>query len=267
MSNLVFVLKEHKENWYRIRRLAVYDFIAPLRDTYLGMVWIVLNPLLQIGVYWIVFGMGIRSGRPVDGHPFLLWMLAGIIPWFYINSAIGGGALCIYAKSSMLTKMKFPSSIIPTYNTLTKLIETIPTIGILFIVYACYGYKLNIYSIQIIYYFFAVTVLIIGLSLLNSALVMAIRDINRIISTILRFLFYLTPILWVPGKMPFVLELFMRLNPFTYIVNGFRESLLYNKWFLENLSGTIYFWCITIIVFILGVTVHMKLRNKFADMI
>ncbi|MDU4912110.1 ABC transporter permease [Clostridium baratii] len=267
MSNLVFVLKEHKENWYRIRRLAVYDFIAPLRDTYLGMIWIVLNPLLQISVYWIVFGMGIRNGRPVDGHPFLLWMLAGLIPWFYIGSAISGGALCIYNKSQMLTKMKFPSSIIPTYTTLTKLIETIPTIGILFIVYAFYGYKINLYSIQIIYYFFSVTILIIGLSLLNSALVMAIRDINRIITTIVRFLFYLTPILWVPSKGTSFINVIIKLNPFTYIIDGIRESLLYNKSFIENINGTIYFWGFTIIIFLLGITVHMKLRNKFADMI
>lgn len=267
MSNLVFVLKEHKENWYRIRRLAVYDFIAPLRDTYLGMIWIVLNPLLQISVYWIVFGMGIRNGRPVDGHPFLLWMLAGLIPWFYIGSAISGGALCIYNKSQMLTKMKFPSSIIPTYTTLTNLIEALPTMGILFVVYAFYGYKINVYSIQIIYYFFAVTVLIIGFSLLSSALVMAIRDINRIITTIVRFLFYLTPILWVPSNENKLVNLIMKLNPFTYIIDGFRESLLYNKWFFENIGGTIYFWCVTICLFILGITVHMKLRNKFADMI
>ena len=267
MSNLVFILKEHKENWYRIRRLAVYDFIAPLRDTYLGMIWIVLNPLLQISVYWVIFGMGIRNGRPVDGHPFIIWLLAGLVPWFYVSSAIGGGALCIYSKSQMLTKMKFPSSIIPTYTTLTKLIDNIPSFGILFIVYAFYGYKINLYSIQIIYYLFAVTVLIIGLSLLNSALVMAIRDINRIISTILRFLFYLTPILWVPQNPPFLLDLFFKLNPFTYIINGFRESLIYNKWFFENLNGTIYFWCFTMVVFMLGITVHMKLRNKFADLI
>lgn len=267
MSNLVFVLKEHKENWYRIRRLAIYDFIAPLRDTYLGMIWIVLSPLLQISVYWIVFGMGIRNGRPVDGHPFLIWMLAGLVPWFYMNSAISSGALCIYSKSSMLTKMKFPSSIIPTYTTLTKFLNSIPTVCILFIVYAFHGYKISIYSVQIIYYFFAVSVLIISISLLNSALVMAIRDINKLVSTVLRFIFYLTPILWVPKNVPFALKAVIKLNPFTYIVNGFRESLLYNKWFFENLNGTIYFWCFTVVVFILGITVHMKLRNKFADMI
>ncbi|AQM61080.1 ABC transporter permease [Clostridium baratii] len=267
MSNLVFVLKEHKENWYRIRRLAVYDFIAPLRDTYLGMIWIILSPILQIGVYWIVFGLGIRNGRPVDGHPFLIWMLAGLIPWFYLNSGINGGALCIYNKSSMLTKMNFPSSIIPTYTTLTKLINNIPTLLILLIVYAFNGYKINIYSIQIIYYMVAATILTISIGLLTSALVMAVRDINRIISTILRFFFYLTPILWVPKNVPRALEILIKINPFTYIVNGFRDSLLYNRWFFENLNHCIYFWCLTFVIFALGVKVHMKLRNKFADMI
>ncbi|MBE6053812.1 MAG: teichoic acid ABC transporter permease, partial [Clostridium sartagoforme] len=77
MKDLLFILKEHKENWYKVYKLSLYDFITPLRDTYLGLLWIILNPLCQIGVYWFVFGLGIRNGRAIDGHPFLLWMLAG----------------------------------------------------------------------------------------------------------------------------------------------------------------------------------------------
>ncbi|MGL5353174.1 MAG: ABC transporter permease, partial [Clostridium sp.] len=220
MKSLLFVLKENKKNMYKIFRLALYDFVTPLRDTYLGIIWIVLGPLLQIGVYWFVFGVGIREGRDVNGHPYLLWMLAGLVPWFYMSSGISSGALCIYGKASVLTKMKFPTSIIPTYNTITQLIKNLPVMLITFIVYAVYGYKGTGYYLQLIYYIFAGTFFLIGISLLNSALVMAIRDINRVIGTVMRFLFYLTPILWVPSKskLPKVLLEIMEMNPIYYIV-------------------------------------------------
>lgn len=70
MRDLLFILREHKANFYKIYKLALYDFITPLRDTYLGALWIILSPLSQIGVYWFVFGLGIRNGKPIDGHPF-----------------------------------------------------------------------------------------------------------------------------------------------------------------------------------------------------
>ncbi len=267
MNKIKFVINEHIENIYKIWRLALYDFIAPLRDTYLGPVWMILGPLLQILVYWIVFGTGIRQGRPVNGHPFLLWMLAGLVPWFYISGGITGGATCIYNKSTLLTKMKFPVSIIPTYTTLTKLISNLPVLLILLILYAFNGYKISIHIIQIPYYIFAATILIIATTMVSSALVMAVRDINRVIGTIIRFLFYFTPILWVPKNLPHAFDLFIKLNPFTYIVDGFRDSLLYKQWFFINIKETIWFWIITLVILIIGVNIHMKFRDKFADML
>lgn len=267
MKNLLFILKEHKENWYKTYKLALYDFITPLRDTYLGLLWIVLNPLSQIGVYWFVFGLGIRNGRPIDGHPFLLWMLAGLIPWFYISSGISSGTLSIYSKASILTKMKFPTSIIPTYTVLTQLLNNIPVIVIMMIIYVFNGYKATIYYIQIPYYIIAATLLVIGISLITSALVMAVRDINRLVGTVLRFMFYLTPILWTTINLPPIALKIIRMNPFIYIIEGFRNTFLYNKWFFEDLRFTLYYWVVTIIVILIGASLHMKLRNRFSDLV
>ncbi|MEG0297941.1 MAG: ABC transporter permease [Clostridium sp.] len=266
MSNLGFIVQEHKNNWYKIFKLSYYDFITPLRDTYLGVIWIILNPLTQIGVYWFVFGLGIRGGGSIDGHPFLLWMLAGLIPWFYISNCIMSGALSIYSKASILTKMKFPTSIIPTYNTLTQLMNNVPVIILMIVIYAFNGYKATPYYLQLIYYIFAATCIGISISLLTSALVIAIRDINKLIGTVIRFLFYLTPILWKPESMPGLMAI-LKLNPFIYVIDGFRNSLLYNKWFFEDVSGTIYFWVVTIIIFAIGLSVHMRLRNRFSDLV
>lgn len=267
MKDLLFILREHKENLYKIYKLSLYDFLTPLRDTYLGAVWIILSPLAQIGVYWFVFGIGIRNGKPVDGHPFLLWMLAGLIPWFYISTSINSGTLAIYSKSAIITKMKFPSSIIPTNNILTQLLNNIPLIFIMIILYVLNGYKATIYYIQIPYYIIAVTLLLIGISLITSALVMAVRDINRLVGTVLRFMFYLTPILWTTINLPPVALKIIRLNPFIYIIEGFRNTFLYNKWFFQDFKFTIYYWLVTVLVILIGSMIHMKFRNRFSDLV
>ena len=266
MRELLFILKEHKENWYKIYKLALYDFITPLRDTYLGVIWILLNPLSQIGVYWFVFGLGIRNGRPIEGHPFLLWMLAGLVPWFYISGSISSGAISIYSKASIITKMKFPTSIIPTYTIMTQLLNNVPLIFIMIIVYVFNGYKATIYYIQIPYYLLAATLFLIGISLLTSALVMAMRDLNRLIGTVLRFMFYLTPILWTTINLPPIALKIIRLNPFIYIIEGFRNTLLYNKWFFEDIKFTVYYWIVTIVTILIGSIIHMKFRNRFSDL-
>ena len=228
---------------------------------------LLVRPILQIAVYWLVFGTGIRQGRPVDGNPYLLWMLSGLVPWFYISAGINGGATCIYNKATLLTKMKFPVSIIPTYTTLTKLMSNVPVLLILLIVYACYGYKVSIHIIQLPYYIIASTILVTAITMLTSALVMAIRDINRIIGTIMRFMFYLIPVLWVPNNLPWIFDLFIKLNPITYLIRGFRNSLLYKEWFFYDMPGTIWFWACTLVILMLGINIHMKFRDKFADMI
>lgn len=107
----------------------------------------------------------------------------------------------------------------------------------------------------------------IGISLITSALVMAVRDINRIVGTVLRFMFYLTPILWTTINLPPIALKIIRLNPFIYIIEGFRNTFLYNKWFFEDISFTIYYWAVTIIILLIGALVHMKLRNRFSDLI
>ncbi|EEH96759.1 ABC transporter permease [Clostridium tertium] len=267
MRDLLFILREHKANFYKIYKLALYDFITPLRDTYLGALWIILSPLSQIGVYWFVFGLGIRNGKPIDGHPFLLWMLAGLIPWFYISASISAGTLAIYSKAAIITKMKFPTSIIPTNTILTQLLNNIPLIFIMILSYVFNGYKATIYYIQIPYYIIAATLLLIGISLITSALVMAVRDINRLVGTVLRFMFYLTPILWTTINLPPIGLKIIRLNPFIYIIEGFRNTFLYNKWFFEDVKFTVYYWLVTIITILIGAMIHMKFRNRFSDLV
>ena len=92
MNDVKLVLKEQFENFGIIRRISKYEEKATYQSHYLGLVWQFLNPAIQVGIYYLVFGLGLHQGRQVDGVPFIIWMLIGIIAWFFINSSILGSS-------------------------------------------------------------------------------------------------------------------------------------------------------------------------------
>jgi teichoic acid transport system permease protein len=267
MKNLRFIFNEYKNNLYKVIRISWYEFTSKEKDSYLNVFWIVLGPLIQIGVYWFVFGLGIRNGKPINGVPFLPWMLSGIIPWFFINPSIIQGANSINAKQGIITKMKFPISTIPLITVLTQLYNHLVMLMMLIITNVALGFKLTIYSLQLVYFLIASLIFLLALSLVTSTLVMIIRDVQKLIQSTMRLVFYLTPILWIPDRLPPKIQFILVQSPIYYIVNGYRNSLIYHRPFYLDIGQTISFWIITILLLFLGANLQMKFRNKFIDML
>ena len=96
----------------------------------MGLAWQILNPAIQIGIYYLVFGLGVNGNRKVDGVPFIIWMLIGITAWFYINASVLGASNSIHRQVVMVAKMKFPVSILPSINIISNLSSYIPMVAI-----------------------------------------------------------------------------------------------------------------------------------------
>src|SRR5699024_4871515 len=128
------IIKEQIDNFGIISRVSKYEEKATYQSHYLGLMWQFLNPLIQIGIYYLIFGLGLNGGRNVDGVPFIVWMLIGIIAWFFINTSLLGGSNSIYNKVAMVSKMKFPVSILPSINIMSNLVAYGWMMGILLVV-------------------------------------------------------------------------------------------------------------------------------------
>lgn len=261
------ITKEITSNFVMLCRIARYDYKLLNKDSYLGKAWSILTPLLQIAVYWLVFGMGIRSGRDVDGHPFLLWMLCGLVPWFFMNHSITSGASSIYRKAGVVTKMRYPISTVPIGVIVTGWLEHIMVLLILFITLLGHGYYPTVHYLNLVYYMLFSFVFLSSLALITSVLTMLARDFEKVLANIVRLLFYITPILWSMDRMPETYQQFSKANPVYYVVTGFRESILYDIDFWKHPLRIIFFWTLNFILFVIGCNLQYKYRKKFSDLV
>jgi teichoic acid transport system permease protein len=265
MKSLIIVLKEQFHNRYMMNRLALYELKSMYAGNTLGMLWAILNPLTQIMVYWLVFGLGIRNGAVVNGVPFFLWLICGIVPWFYISAGLLRGSNSIHAKLGMVSKMNFPLSVVPSYVLLSQLYTHLILIGLTFIFIFFYHGISNINIFGLLYFIFTTSCFLFAISFVTSTLATILRDIQLVIQSIVRLLFYLTPVLWVPFNLPFWFEMVLKLNPFYYVIGGYRAALLWNDMRIIWSWYSIYFWSLTLVLLLIGTMLHVKFRRQFVD--
>jgi len=242
------------------------DFKQKYVGNILGVFWAFIQPAAMIAIFWFVFQVGFKS-KPVDDFPFILWLVAGMFPWFYFAEALSSGTNSIVANAFLVKKVVFRVSLLPMIPLLSAVSIHIFFIFFMFGMFLYYGYTPEIYWIQLLYYLFATSVLLLGLSWLTSSVVIFFKDIGQLVAIIIQFGFWLTPIFWSLKMVPEKYHWIINLNPMAYIVDGYRNSMIYHKWFWEDMGLTLYFWSITLILFVVGGLTFRKLRPHFADVL
>lgn len=266
-KGLKYVLTENINNVYRIYSISKYELLGEMRDSKLGLFWNFANPFIQVLTYWFVFGY-ILNRNEVDGIPYIYWMLGGMVIWFFISPCITDGCNAIYSKVNVITKMKFPVSILPATVTLKKLFDHLCIMVILIIAFILGGYYPTLHWLGLIYYLVCAVIFAIALSMTTSVLNMLARDTRKLILACMRLLLYLTPILWtIPESVPMVLQHVIKLNPIYYIVQGYRDCFFYHEGFLYYWQEMISFWVITGVLMTFGSYMMYKFKFKFMDMI
>lgn len=268
MKEILVVLKEQFAHFGMVLRMSRYEDKATYQSHYLGLAWQILNPAIQVGIYYIVFGLGVNSGREVQGVPFIVWMLIGITAWFYMSASVLGASNSIYKQVGMVAKMKFPVSVLPTINIVSNLSSYFPMIAIVIFTAMGFGIMPSLYWLQFIYYFICMVAFLFAFGLLNATITVLVRDYHIFLQSILRLLFYVSGPVWdIENRQLGGMVKFLKLNPFYYIIEGFRDTFLSRTWFWEKGTYGLIFWCMVLILLILGSHLHMKFRARFVDYI
>lgn len=242
------------------------EFRARYLGSYLGLFWAFIHPTITITLYWFVLQYGLRAS-PVSDVPYVLWLMTGLVPWFFISECIGGGTSVILENRFLVKKVVFRVSTLPVVRLLSSmpihLFFTVATIGMVLF----YQRPVTLHAIQLFYYLAASLVLLLGLTWLTCSIVPFFKDMIQVIMVMLQFLFWLTPIFWTLAVLPDRYRWILELNPIYYIVRGYRESMIDHVWFWEHPGSTAYFWTVALLLLAVGALVFRRLKPHFADVL
>lgn len=265
---LIDIIKEHIQYRQQIFKLAKADINKTYRGAALGWSWAIIKPAVTIFVYWFAFSIGLRAGKDVNGFPFFLWLIAGIIPWFYIGDMISQGVDPIRKYSYLVTKMKFPVSTIPTFFSLSKLAINLILIAAMILIFVFMGYMPDIYIIQLPFYILCMFMFCTIWGLFAALLGAISKDFANLVKAFVTAVFWLSGILWNANTItiPWVKK-FLLINPVTYLVNGFRNCLIDKVWFFEQPKQLLCFIIITVLMLLLSIWAYKKLKKEIPDVL
>ena len=235
------------------------DIRGRYKNSILGVFWSFLNPLLQLAVYAIVFPLIMKSDIP----NYTVFVCCGLIPWTFFSTAISRTSFVMVENGNIIKKVYFPREILPISIVTSELVNFfISTIMILAFVLA-YGMGFTWYIVFYPVILIVQYVLLIGISLLVSSLTVYFRDLQHFIGILLQLLFYATPIVYGMDIIPVSFQWILKLNPMSYIIDGYRSIFYYQR--MPDLVGLGIVFAISIVLCIVGYFIFNKLQKRFAE--
>ena len=254
-----------------IKRLSVNDFKKRYAGSYMGIVWALAQPVVTVCMYYVVFDRVFQSrAQAVSGGvevPYVLFLTAGLVPWFFFTEALTNGTTSLLEYNYLVKKVLFKISILPIIKIIAAMFIHIFFILVLLIIACVYGYYPNLYWLQLIYYLGCEFILVLSISYATCAIVVFFRDLLQIINIGLQLFQWLTPILWNIDIIPDDYKWIIKLNPMTYIVEGYRNAIYGDTWFFQHFYSSTYFWIFVVAVFCFGALIFKRSKPHFADIL
>ncbi|MBN2562049.1 MAG: ABC transporter permease [Phycisphaerae bacterium] len=213
---------------WEYRDLAFFMLWRDLRGRYrqmaLGPLWMIINPIMNVVVFTIIFGK--MAKFPSDGVPYPLFSYSALLPWGFFAGSLFTAAGSLLGYKDLISKVYFPRLLIPLVGVLSALVDLLISLVLLLGVAAYFGYwpTLNILFIPVFLFMAAVTGLAVGIWF--ASWIVHFRDVNAILSYVVRAWMYITPVVYASSFVPERWRGLYRLNPMANIIEGFRWAIL-----------------------------------------
>ncbi|MCI8999729.1 MAG: ABC transporter permease [Clostridia bacterium] len=248
---------------YNYRELLKSNTQKEVRGRYkhsiLGVLWSFLNPLLQLLVYSVIFGALIANGDKT----YHIYVCIGLIPWTFFTTTITQGALSIIMNGNIVQKVYFPRAILPISSVISGAINFLISCIIIlaFVIFSGLGITPLILLFPVV--LLIQCMILLGISFILSAGTVYIRDLEHIVGVILMAAFYATPIVYKLEQLPSNLQIIMKLNPMTYIINAYRDIFYYQQ--MPDMQHLAILMILSIVLVVVGYCIFKKLQKGFAE--
>ena len=268
MSTFKEIITDHFQYRTQLVKLAKADLKKTYSGSVLGWSWALIRPSILIFVFWFAFSVGLRKGGDVDGYPFFLWLIAGMIPWFYMRDMITGGAGSIRKYKYLVTKIKFPTSTIPTFVSMALMVSHIGLVVVMILIYIGFGYMPTVYYLQIPLYMLLMFLFFTSWGLFSGLLSAISKDFLNLVKSLTQALFWMSGILYDASTIDNeLIRSILLFNPVTIIANGYRNSFIKHAWFWEDWQQLVNFGIVYVIMILLSVWAYRRLKREIPDIL
>ncbi len=250
-----------------IRNFVVRDLKARYIGSFMGLFWSVIHPIVLLVSYTFVFHFifGQKPLPETGTTNFALFLFCSILPWLFFQDTLMRSSTVIIDNANLVTKTIFPSEILPLSIALAGLVNhLIGFVILLGIIFFTIG-KVTFFILLIPVYFFLLMLFALGIAWFVSSLNVFVRDVSQVMSVILTFWFWFTPIFYTIDRFPRKLLFLVRCNPMAHVVLGYRDCLLRRR--MPDLGILAIFAVVSVAVFIAGGMFFRKTKREFVDVL
>jgi len=249
--------------WNFIKRDISSKYVGSL----LGLYWSVINPVITLLVYILVFGVFLKVRLPGDSDiwDFALYFAAGFLPWIAFQTSVIRAATSILDNKNYIKKVPFPSEIFPIYVTLSEFVNLFIGLGIFFVLFLILKGTPTIYIFFLPLAILLQLMLTLSLAFFLSSGSVYFRDLPQMLSAIFMIWFWATPVAYTINLIPPGFWWIATLNPAFYLLTIYRDAMFYGK--MPDISMLLPFTVFTIVLFIAGIWFFGKTKRGFGELL
>ncbi|MBI1257803.1 MAG: ABC transporter permease [Chloroflexi bacterium] len=243
--------------------LMMRDVKLRYKQTALGIVWVILQPLIASLIFAIIFGR--FAGLPSNGIPYLLFVYAGLLPWNVFAGALQRAGNSLVGDSKLISKVYFPRMVIPIASSAAVLVDFAVALAVMFALLLIEQWPLTFNILALPFLLLILLLISVGVSLFISALNVYYRDFMYALPFVIQVWMYASPVVYSGDLIPNLVKPFFAINPLVGIIDAFRWSLLGTGEFpAVSLAVSL---VVGVVLFVAGGLVFQRVEQNFADVI
>lgn len=256
-----------RKHFFLLTQLVARDFRLRYVGSLAGVFWSVLNPLLQLLLYTVVFSvvLGARLGESRDPGQFALYLFAALLPWISLQEGTLRSATSFIEHSTLIQRVRFPLYLLPLSLVCSSLLHQILGIAVFFIILLSAGIFGGFNLVLIVPLLAFQFLLMAGMAMGAASTTVYIRDLTQVLGVLLMLIFWLTPIVYAQSAAPEHLQWVFDLNPLTHMMEGYRFALLGTP--RPSLPGLLFWALFSLSIFWIGVLLLRRTRKEIVDLV